>query len=129
MELSNSRITLVYIETGFHFFFFLRVNRSFSFEDVKKLQKSILPDFYHIPEAPQPQSDLPCTISSGMFMPQGMTETLLQPINKFNSIVSLSHLLKFVIQNMYRFFNVLCWLWNIYEGAELISPHCLCILP
>ena len=24
---------------------------------------------------------------------------------------------------MYRLFNVLCWLWNIYEGAELPSVY------
>ena len=24
---------------------------------------------------------------------------------------------------MYRLFNVLCWLWNIYEGAELTSVY------
>ena len=35
----------------------------------------------------------------------------------------------------YRLFNVLCWLWNIYEGAELLSvyfitntKHCLTYL-
>ena len=26
-------------------------------------------------------------------------------------------------QFMYRLFNVLCWLWNIYEGAELPSVY------
>ena len=25
--------------------------------------------------------------------------------------------------NTYRLFNVLCWLWNIYEGAELPSVY------
>ena len=25
--------------------------------------------------------------------------------------------------NKYRLFNVLCWLWNIYEGAELPSVY------
>ena len=25
--------------------------------------------------------------------------------------------------NIYRLFNVLCWLWNIYEGAELPSVY------
>ena len=29
--------------------------------------------------------------------------------------------------NMYRLFNVLCWLWNIYEGAEL--PILLSLYP
>ena len=36
---------------------------------------------------------------------------------------------------MYRLFNVLCWLWNIYEGAELPSiyfitntKHCITYL-
>ena len=24
---------------------------------------------------------------------------------------------------MYRLFNVLCWLWNLYEGAELPSVY------
>ena len=24
---------------------------------------------------------------------------------------------------MYRLFNVLCWLWNIYEGSELPSVY------
>ena len=28
-----------------------------------------------------------------------------------------------VEENMYRLFNVLCWLWNIYEGAELPSVY------
>ena len=27
----------------------------------------------------------------------------------------------FLFFEMYRLFNVLCWLWNIYEGAELPS--------
>ena len=26
-------------------------------------------------------------------------------------------------RNKYRLFNVLCWLWNIYEGAELPSVY------
>ena len=26
-------------------------------------------------------------------------------------------------QNKYRLFNVLCWLWNKYEGAELPSVY------
>ena len=26
-------------------------------------------------------------------------------------------------RNMYRLFNVLCWLWNIYEGAEFLSVY------
>ena len=39
--------------------YLLRVNRLFSFaEDITSLQ-SILPDFYHIHEAPRPKSDLP----------------------------------------------------------------------
>ena len=36
--------------------------------------------------------------------------------------------------NRYRLYNVLCWLWNIYEGAELLSvyfiintKHCISI--
>ena len=36
---------------------------------------------------------------------------------------------------MYRLFNVLCWLWNIYEGAELPgvyfinnTKHCITYL-
>ena len=28
-----------------------------------------------------------------------------------------------VLDNKYRLFNVLCWLWNIYEGAELPSVY------
>ena len=57
MVLSNCRINLIYIETSFHLL--VRVNRLFSFEeDITSLQ-SILPDFYHIPEAPRPKSDLP----------------------------------------------------------------------
>ena len=28
-----------------------------------------------------------------------------------------------VIMEMYRLFNVLCWLWNIYEGAKLQSVY------
>ena len=27
------------------------------------------------------------------------------------------------IEYRYRLFNVLCWLWNIYEGAELPSVY------
>ena len=27
------------------------------------------------------------------------------------------------LRHMYRLFNVLCWLWNIYEGAELPSVY------
>ena len=30
---------------------------------------------------------------------------------------------KYTTLNMYRLFNVLCWLWNIYEGAELPSVY------
>ena len=57
MVLSNCCINLIYIETSFHLL--VRVNRLFSFEeDITSLQ-SILPDFYHIPEAPRPKSDLP----------------------------------------------------------------------
>ena len=26
-------------------------------------------------------------------------------------------------QNRYRLFNVLCWSWNIYKGAELSMDH------
>ena len=32
-------------------------------------------------------------------------------------LIFLFHMLK------YRLFNVLCWLWNIYEGAELPSVY------
>ena len=28
-----------------------------------------------------------------------------------------------VMENMYMLFNVLCWLWNIYEGVDLPSVH------
>ena len=40
-----------------------------------------------------------------------------------------------VYGNKYRLFNVLCWLWNIYEGAELLcvyfitnTKHCITYL-
>ena len=57
MVLSICCINLIHIETSFHLL--VRVNRLFSFEeDITSLQ-SILPDFYHLPEAPQPKSDLP----------------------------------------------------------------------
>ena len=26
-------------------------------------------------------------------------------------------------RDMFRLFNVLCWLWNVYEGAELGSVY------
>ena len=42
MVLSNCRISLIYIETSFHF-----------------LVQSILQDIYHIPEAPRLKSDMP----------------------------------------------------------------------
>ena len=29
----------------------------------------------------------------------------------------------FLSRGTYRLFNVLCWLWNIYEGAELPSVY------
>ena len=29
----------------------------------------------------------------------------------------------YMLSNMYRLFNVLRWLWNIYEGAELPSVY------
>ena len=28
-----------------------------------------------------------------------------------------------ITKNTYRLYNVLCWLWNIYEGAELPSVY------
>ena len=53
MVLSNCQINLIHIETSFHLL--VRVNRLFSFEGLQ----GIIPDFYHIPEAPRPKSDLP----------------------------------------------------------------------
>ena len=32
-------------------------------------------------------------------------------------------LLTLTSADKYRLFNVLCWLWNIYEGAELPSVY------
>ena len=59
MVLSNCGIILIYTETSFHLL--VRVNRLSSFEEniiIIRLQ-SILTDFYHIPDAPRPKSDLP----------------------------------------------------------------------
>ena len=38
-----------------------------------------------------------------------------KPLNNTNSLISA--------HNTYRLFNVLCWLWNIHEGAELPSVY------
>ena len=35
----------------------------------------------------------------------------------------LNQLKSKLLSNMYRLFNVLCWLWNIYEGAKLPSGY------
>ena len=35
----------------------------------------------------------------------------------------LNQLKSKLLSNMYRLFNVLCWLWNIHEGAKLPSVY------
>ena len=44
------------------------------------------------------------------------------PYTLQKSILLLSRV-KLFTGDMYRLFNVLCWLWNIYEGAELLSVY------
>ena len=57
MVLSNCGINLICTETSFHLL--VRVNRLCSFEENITSLQSILTDFYHIPDAPRPKSDLP----------------------------------------------------------------------
>ena len=50
--------------------------------------------------------------------------SVLNPTCIYSSILAMFFSsVRFVSVNMYRLFNVLCWLWNIYEGAELPSVH------
>ena len=49
-----------------------------------------------------------------------------RPLNKGTNRPITPCTVKLFIQlmyNKYRLFNVLCWLWNIYEGAELPSVY------
>ena len=45
--------------------------------------------------------------------------------DRLNSLLHRSIFEEFdvLIDNKYRLFNVLCWLWNIYEGAPLPSVY------
>ena len=47
-----------------------------------------------------------------------LSHIILEKLAKFQ--VSYAALYGF---NKYRLFNVLCWLWNIYEGAKLPSVY------
>ena len=55
------------------------------------------------------------------YVPDGivMYDESVQPGNSCKK----NFLVHSVYGNKYRLFNVLCWLWNIYEGAELLSVY------
>ena len=42
---------------------------------------------------------------------------------RFQAVVTIESQISTSIQSKYRLFNVLCWLWNICEGAELPSVY------
>ena len=89
MVLSNCSISLIYTETSFHLL--VRVNRLCSFEENITSLQSILTDFYHIPDAPRPKSDLPM---HDLIWKVGAAMNDQDPIATNYSLITLPHLFK-----------------------------------